>query len=113
MQVHSLCSNFIYAPQKRPSRLRNPLCRIRNPLWQSRHLRPNRPPNRQGQKRSFGRQRAAPCGGLRRLPLCHRVVNAAGRLVPGWAAQADLLRDEGVELKDETHICLKRYQWDC
>ena len=42
---------------------------------------------------------------------CHRVVNAAGRLVPGWAAQADLLRDEGVELKDETHVCLKRYQW--
>ena len=35
---------------------------------------------------------------------CHRVVNAAGRLVPGWAAQADLLRDEGVELKDETHL---------
>ena len=44
---------------------------------------------------------------------CHRVVNAVGRLVPGWAAQADLLRDEGVELKDETHVCLKRYQWDC
>ena len=42
---------------------------------------------------------------------CHRVVNASGRLVPGWAAQADLLRDEGVELKGETHVCLKRYQW--
>jgi hypothetical protein len=41
------------------------------------------------------------------------VVNASGRLVPGWAAQADLLRDEGVELKDETHVCLKTYQWDC
>lgn len=53
----------------------------RNPLWQSRHLRPNRPPNRQGQKRSFGRQRAAPCGGLRQLPLpsrgqCRRAAGA-------------------------------------
>ncbi|RPD87284.1 DNA methyltransferase [Neisseria weixii] len=44
---------------------------------------------------------------------CHRVVNASGRLVPGWAEQAELLRAEGVELKDENHVCLKRYLWDC
>ncbi|MBK0395885.1 MGMT family protein [Kingella bonacorsii] len=44
---------------------------------------------------------------------CHRVVNAAGRLVPGWVRQADLLREEGVVLKDESHVCLKTYQWDC
>lgn len=44
---------------------------------------------------------------------CHRVVNASGRLVPGWVRQADLLREEGVVLKDESHVCLKRYQWDC
>ena len=112
MQVHSLCSNFIYAPKKRLPSLPNSFRRIRNPHRQSRHLRPNRPSNWQGQKRPPGRQRAAPCGGLRRLSLSP-VVNAAGRLVPGWAAQADLLRDEGVELKDETHVCLKRYQWDC
>ena len=43
---------------------------------------------------------------------CYRVVNAAGRLAPGWAEQADFLADEGVELKDETHVDLKRYQWD-
>ena len=44
---------------------------------------------------------------------CHRVVNASGRLVPGWVRQADLLREEGVVLKDESHVCLKTYQWDC
>lgn len=53
----------------------------RNPLWQSRHLRPNRPSNWQGQKRPPGRQRAAPCGGLRRLSLsprgqCRRAAGA-------------------------------------
>ena len=30
---------------------------------------------------------------------CHRVVNHAGRLVPGWPEQAFLLQQEGVELK--------------
>lgn len=44
---------------------------------------------------------------------CHRVVNHAGRLVPGWTKQADLLRDEGVSLKDENHVDLKKYQWNC
>lgn len=43
---------------------------------------------------------------------CHRVVNHAGRLVPGWREQADLLRDEGVALKDENHVDLKKYQWE-
>ncbi|QEY23942.1 MGMT family protein [Neisseria animalis] len=43
---------------------------------------------------------------------CHWVVNATGRLAPGWAEQADLLRAEGVELKDETHVSLKQYLWD-
>ena len=32
---------------------------------------------------------------------CHRVVNHAGRLVPGWEEQAALLAEEGVELKDD------------
>lgn len=44
---------------------------------------------------------------------CHRAVNAAGRLAPGWAEQADLLRAEGLALKDDNHVCLKRYLWDC
>lgn len=44
---------------------------------------------------------------------CHRVVNHAGRLVPGWIEQGDLLRNEGIPLKDETHVDLKKCQWDC
>lgn len=43
---------------------------------------------------------------------CHRVVNHAGRLVPGWGEQAELLRKEGVVLKDACHVDLKTYQWD-
>ena len=44
---------------------------------------------------------------------CHRVVNHAGRLVPGWRDQAGLLEGEGVSLKDSDHVDLKRYQWNC
>lgn len=43
---------------------------------------------------------------------CHRVVNSAGRLAPGWDEQALLLLQEGVELKNENHVDLKKYQWD-
>ena len=42
---------------------------------------------------------------------CHRVVNHAGRLVPGWIEQGNLLRNEGIPLKDETHVDLKKCQW--
>lgn len=42
---------------------------------------------------------------------CHRVVNASGRLAPGWAAQATLLQAEGVVLRDPTHVSLKLYRW--
>ena len=42
---------------------------------------------------------------------CHRVVNVAGRLAPGWAAQATLLQAEGVALIDPTHVSLKLYLW--
>ena len=42
---------------------------------------------------------------------CHRVVNHAGRLAPGWDVQKQLLLDEGVELKDENHVDIKKYQW--
>lgn len=42
---------------------------------------------------------------------CHRVVNHAGRLAPGWAEQGMLLQMEGVGLKDETHVDLKHFQW--
>ena len=43
---------------------------------------------------------------------CHRVVNATGRLAPGWAAQATLLQVEGVALRDITHVSLKKYRWE-
>ena len=44
---------------------------------------------------------------------CHRVVNHAGRLAPGWVEQGFLLMQEGVELKNRNHVDLKKYQWDC
>lgn len=44
---------------------------------------------------------------------CHRVVNAAGRLAPGWAEQAELLRAEGMVLKENSCVDLKTYRWMC
>ena len=43
---------------------------------------------------------------------CHRVVNHEGKLVPGWTDQADLLRQEGVPMKDDTHVDLKKCRWE-
>ena len=43
---------------------------------------------------------------------CHRVVNAAGRLTPGWEEQAHLLWAEGVDLKANGCVNLKYYQWE-
>lgn len=37
----------------------------------------------------------------------------ANRTAPGWPEQAFLLRQEGVPLKDETHVDLKQAQWQC
>lgn len=44
---------------------------------------------------------------------CYRVVNHAGRLVPGWKEQGELLRSEGVPFKDKSHVDLKSCLWDC
>ena len=44
---------------------------------------------------------------------CHRVVNHAGRLAPGWREQRFLLDDEDVPFKDENHVDLKRCRCDC
>lgn len=44
---------------------------------------------------------------------CHRVVNHAGRLVPGWSEQGDLLRSEGIPMKNDNHVDLKLCRWDC
>lgn len=43
---------------------------------------------------------------------CHRVVNSAGRLVPGWAEQKTLLESEGVTFRDDTHVDLKTCRWE-
>lgn len=44
---------------------------------------------------------------------CHRVVNHAGRLVPGWTEQRFLLAEEGIVMKDIYHVDLKQHKWDC
>lgn len=44
---------------------------------------------------------------------CHRVVDHSGRLAPGWAEQGTLLVNEGVEMKDDSHVDLKKCLWDC
>lgn len=43
---------------------------------------------------------------------CHRVVNHAGRLVPGWEEQRERLEGEGVVMKDSSHVDIKSFQWD-
>lgn len=43
---------------------------------------------------------------------CHRVVNHAGRLVPGWQEQRNLLAREGVFLKDNGKVDMGLYQWN-
>ncbi len=47
---------------------------------------------------------------------CHRVVNSAGRLAPGFAfggpdMQRKLLEKEGVEVGDDNTVDLFVYQW--
>lgn len=44
---------------------------------------------------------------------CHRVVNHAGRLAPGWREQEALLRAEGVTLGARGCVDLRRFLWDC
>lgn len=44
---------------------------------------------------------------------CHRVVNHAGRLAPQFIEQRDLLQSEGVELKENGCVDMKKYQWKC
>ena len=43
---------------------------------------------------------------------CHRVVNHAGRLAPGFRDQAALLAAEGVPLTDSGRVDLRQYQWE-
>ena len=43
---------------------------------------------------------------------CHRVVNHAGRTVPGWKGQAVLLKEEGVVFRENGTVNLKLSQWN-
>ena len=43
---------------------------------------------------------------------CHRVVNSAGRMAPGFIEQRQLLIEEGVEFKDNGCVDMKRYQYE-
>ena len=70
--------------------------------------------------RLIGRERNARLVGrvLSRASLygeypCHRVVNHAGRIAPGWPEQKLLLQREGVAFIDEVRVDLKRFGWEC
>ncbi len=43
---------------------------------------------------------------------CHRVVNHAGRLAPGFTEQKELLISEGISFKDDSHVDLKKHKWN-
>ena len=43
---------------------------------------------------------------------CHRVVNHAGRTAPGWFEQPELLRKEGVPLKENGCVALRLCLWE-
>ena len=42
---------------------------------------------------------------------CHRVVNHAGRTAPGWPEQIDLLRQEGVVIRDDGRFDMSGCRW--
>lgn len=43
---------------------------------------------------------------------CHRVVNHAGRLAPGWKEQKGLLEAEDIPMKNAMYVNLKMCLWD-
>lgn len=43
---------------------------------------------------------------------CHRVVNHAGRLAPGFSEQRALLESEGVGFLPNGHVDMKNCQWE-
>ena len=43
---------------------------------------------------------------------CHRVVNSAGRLVPGWKEQRGLLEAEGVRFRENGCVDMKAFRWE-
>lgn len=43
---------------------------------------------------------------------CHRVVNSAGRLAPGFYEQRSLLENEGVGFKENGCVDMKKHGWN-
>lgn len=43
---------------------------------------------------------------------CHRVVNHAGRLAPGWPEQRILLEEESIEFTPDGRVNMRRFQWN-
>ena len=43
---------------------------------------------------------------------CHRVVNCAGRTVPGWPEQRRLLEREGVRFRPNGRVDLDTHLWE-
>lgn len=43
---------------------------------------------------------------------CHRVVNSTGRPSPIWPQQMILLQQEGVQIKPNGTVDLKKYLWE-
>jgi len=41
---------------------------------------------------------------------CHRVVNSAGRTVPGWTEQRELLEAEGVGFRENGNVDMRRFR---
>ena len=60
------------------------------------------------------------CGGRKVLSMaeyygkypCHRVVNSAGRLAPGFYEQRSLLENEGVGFKENGCVDMKKHGWN-
>ncbi|RKJ47068.1 methylated-DNA--[protein]-cysteine S-methyltransferase [bacterium 1XD8-76] len=44
---------------------------------------------------------------------CHRVVDHSGRLAPHFYDQKELLLEEDVEFRDDTHVDMRKCRWDC
>lgn len=43
---------------------------------------------------------------------CHRVVNAVGRMAPGWSRQCPLLEAEGVTFKSNGRVDMAKHLWN-
>ncbi|MCQ2563346.1 MAG: MGMT family protein [Mogibacterium sp.] len=41
---------------------------------------------------------------------CHRVVNSAGRTVPGWPEQRELLEEEGVTFRKNGNVDMSKHR---